>query len=120
MEKNSMTRRSFFDLTAHALWLPVGVWAFTSCQSAEQKKSEEKPATPVDPCADFSQVTEVDRQARKKLGYVDKSPLPDSHCLNCQLFLPMKSVPCGKCQLFKGPVKNDGYCTYWAPQTNAG
>ncbi|WP_374756116.1 high-potential iron-sulfur protein [Dyadobacter frigoris] len=46
-----------------------------------------------------------------------QSPSPESHCSNCQLWLPKKdSKDCGNCQIFKGPVYAQGYCTYWAPQ----
>lgn len=61
-------------------------------------------------------VTESDLQKRKQLGYVEKSPLPESHCSNCALYiLPKEGKEKGGCQLFKGEVEPGGYCTYWAP-----
>ena len=65
---------------------------------------KEKPAPVVKEDADPN-----DSQKRKQLGYVDKTPIPESHCSNCGLYLPKE----GGCQLFKGPVNANGYCTYW-------
>ena len=66
-------------------------------------------------CDDFSMLTEADRARRKGLGYVEKSPLEESTCRNCKLWLaPQEGFACGGCTLFKGPVQDDGYCTYWA------
>lgn len=88
-----------------------------ACTQNTDKPKAGKPTEPLDPCTDFSQLTETDLKARQKMGYVKQSPIVDSKCQNCQLFLPLKDSPaCGKCQLFKGPVLADAYCTYWAPQ----
>jgi hypothetical protein len=118
MTHNKLSRRNFVKNSLHtALTLPGLAVSLIACSSEENKQKEEKPAAPVDPCNDFSQVTETDLKAREKLGYVKDSPIVDSKCINCQLYLPQKFSPgCGKCQLFKGPVVEGGYCTYWAPQ----
>jgi hypothetical protein len=69
-----------------------------------------------DPCDDLTGVSAEDLDKRKKLAYVIKSPIPDSHCSNCALHLPpAKGKTCGGCLLFKGPVRDEGYCAYWAP-----
>jgi hypothetical protein len=71
------------------------------------------------PCDDLSGVSAEEVAKRKKLAYVNKTPIPDSSCSNCALYLPpAKDKPCGGCMLFKGPVRADGYCAYWAPVNN--
>lgn len=71
------------------------------------------------PCDDLTGVSVEEIEKRKKLAYVNKTPIPDSHCSNCTLYLPpAKDKPCGGCMLFKGPVRPEGYCAYWAPITN--
>ncbi len=70
-------------------------------------------------CDDLSGVSAEEIEKRKKLAYVNKTPIPDSHCSNCTLYLPpAKDKPCGGCLLFKGPVRPEGYCAYWAPIAN--
>jgi len=79
-------------------------------QVASQQKS---------PCDDLTGVSAEEIEKRKKLAYVSKTPIPDSHCSNCTLYIPpAKDKPCGGCMLFKGPVRPEGYCAYWAPITN--
>ncbi len=68
------------------------------------------------PCDDLTGVSAEEIEKRKKLAYVNKTPIPDSHCSNCALYIPpAKDKPCGGCMLFKGPVRAEGYCAYWAP-----
>jgi hypothetical protein len=112
------SRRNFFKKTIFpALALPAISLGLSACNKNADKPKEDKPAKAVDACEDFSQVTEADLKARQKMGYVKQSPIAESKCKNCQLFLPLKDSPaCGKCQLFKGPVLVEAYCTYWAPQ----
>ena len=120
------SRRNFINNSIRTVTaFPVVALFLNACNSAtesktatESKKEEQKPAAKAtDPCEDFTGVTEADLQARQKMGYVKASPIAESKCQNCQLFLPFKDSPgCGKCQLFKGPVLTGAYCTYWAPQ----
>jgi hypothetical protein len=71
------------------------------------------------PCDDLTGISAEEIEKRKKLAYVTKTPIPDSHCSNCTLYIPpAKDKPCGGCMLFKGPVRPEGYCAYWAPITN--
>jgi hypothetical protein len=118
MANNTLTRKEFIaksvcmtsTFAGSTLWL-------LGCGTKTEEKKQEAAAPPKDPCSDFSNVTENDLNARKKLGYVKESPIPDSKCGNCQLWLPPKDgKTCGNCQLFKGPVFTTAYCTYWAPQ----
>ncbi|WP_426294810.1 high-potential iron-sulfur protein [Dyadobacter endophyticus] len=103
-------------------WLALsGVVTLAGCAGskkapvAQSGASKNTPAT--DPCSDLTNVDPVDVQKRKSLGYTNKSPLPDSQCDNCKLWVPVKEgQECGGCLLFTGPVNPAGHCTYWAPQ----
>jgi hypothetical protein len=88
----------------------------SECESKKGSGKEEKNDVKTDPCEDLSGVSKNDIEARIKLGYVKKSPLPDKTCNNCKLHIPPQAgKECGLCLLFKGPVYSSGYCTYWAP-----
>jgi hypothetical protein len=77
-------------------------------------KPAEKPAG--NPCDDLTGVAPGEIEKRKKLAYLSKSPIADNQCSNCSLYIPPAAgKPCGGCLLFKGPVRAEGYCTYWAP-----
>lgn len=83
----------------------------------DQKKptTKENKTGAVEPCNDFSEVSKKDLTTRKKLGYVNESPIADMTCDKCNLWLPpAANKQCGGCMLFKGPVYPSGYCTYWA------
>lgn len=85
-----------------------------SCNQSGTDSKEDK-TTAVDPCNDFSGISENDKEARKKLGYVKESPIAGMTCNKCNLWLPpADGKACGTCMLFKGPVYPSGYCTYWA------
>jgi hypothetical protein len=86
---------------------------------AQAPQQAQASAQQKNPCDDLSGVSAEEIEKRKKLAYVNKTPIPDSHCSNCTLYLPpAKDKPCGGCMLFKGPVRPEGYCAYWAPITN--
>lgn len=86
-------------------------------QEGQQPKTPQ-PATK-NPCDNMEGVSAEEQAKRKKLAYVNKTPIPDSHCSNCTLYIPPgKDKPCGGCMLFKGPVRSEGYCAYWAPINN--
>lgn len=91
---------------------------FQSCKSEGGETSEKGAENSLDvtTCDDLSKVPEAEIKKREGFGYVEESPMPDKHCKNCNLYLPPKDgQPCGGCALFKGPVFEEGYCTYWAP-----
>ena len=67
----------------------------------------------------MTNIPEAELLLRTQLAYVDKTPLQESHCGNCNLYIPSKNLPCGGCTLFAGPVETQGYCTYWAPIVEA-
>lgn len=137
---HTYSRRAFIvkNLSAGTA-LFTGFWLLGSCQSARpaaqapspapqvpqtaSPQSQARPASPAaapavaaEPCDDLTGVSPGEVDKRKKLAYVNKSPIPDSRCGNCSLYVPpADGKACGGCMLFKGPVRAEGYCTYWAP-----
>jgi hypothetical protein len=110
MFKPEMLGRRMFLQKCIASTLLVG--GFSGCETKEKK-----PNTSTNPCADYSDLSDEDIKKRESLGFVEKSPSENKHCGNCNLWLPAKQdEQCGRCQLFKGPVAAEAYCTYWAPQ----
>lgn len=88
-----------------------------SSNSASSENRSSDPKTPPAPqnTQDSSAMTKEDIDKRRMLGYVDKTPIAENHCSNCALYmLPKEGSKSGGCQLFKGPVNANGYCTYWA------
>lgn len=144
-QDQTYSRRAFLRKhLAAGTALLAGFWVLGSCQSARPVAQSQAPAaarpatagspqpeaqpapqaaTPPqasaaapDPCDDLTGVSPGEIEKRKKLAYVNKSPLADSRCGNCSLYVPpADGKPCGGCMLFKGPVRAGGYCTYWAP-----
>lgn len=89
-----------------------------SDQAQDQQPKTPQPAQK-NPCDNMAGVSAEELEKRKKLAYVNKTPIADSHCSNCTLYIPPgKDKPCGGCMLFKGPVRAEGYCAYWAPINN--
>jgi hypothetical protein len=127
MEDQKYSRRKFIGkyILAGSIAMGTGILlAGSSIRSmAKEGDSNQQPKTPQpaqkNPCDDLTGVSADEVAKRKKLAYVNKTPIPDSHCSNCALYLPpAKDKPCGGCMLFKGPVRTDGYCAYWAPINN--
>lgn len=128
MEKGQ-SRRGFLRMFALAAPLIAGgSMLLGSCGSGEKggsgeggKVAEEGTAggggSAVTNCGDLTGVAPAELEKRKSLAYVEKTPIADSHCANCQLYIPAEEgQSCGGCMLFKGPVFEEGYCTYWAPK----
>lgn len=134
MKDNKYSRRNFLlkYLKAGSVLAGAGfVLSYTSINSvakglAQSGSSNQQPpkkavqAVQKNPCDNLTGVSAEEIEKRKKLAYVTKTPIPDSHCSNCALYLPPPGAdkPCGGCILFKGPVRADGYCAYWAPINN--
>jgi hypothetical protein len=132
------SRRVFiFTYVGAGTALLAGAWMLGSCKPAQALGQDAGPPVPVppepvnpqvaaaqgsetttaaNPCDDLTGVPPEEIDKRKKLAYVNKSPIADSRCGNCSLYLPpAKDKSCSGCMLFKGPVRAEGYCTYWAP-----
>ncbi len=106
------TRREFIKHAFGASGMLLGGMFISSCGGGQKPADKKQPAS----CSDLSGVSEEEKEKRKKLGYVEETPIPDSKCGNCKLYLPPgDDEACGSCSLFKGPVEENGYCTYYAP-----
>jgi hypothetical protein len=115
MNGQQSARRKFLAQATRAGFVVLGSnVALNSCGQNTKRQ------TPFEgnPCDDIREVSEAELTKRKSFGYVKESPLADNQCSNCNLYLPPKeSQSCGECILFKGPVRAEGYCTYWAVKT---
>jgi hypothetical protein len=97
--------------------LSLGCVSFlAACQKKPEAEKQEatgmaesKPAG--DPCADISGLTEQEKQTRVANAYVEKSMVEGKYCSNCSFFV--SGGPCGTCEIVKGPIKPEGYCTAW-------
>ena len=122
MKDYNDSRRKFLRkfLYKGSLVLGTGyVIAMNSVDSVAQEPKTPAAQAQKNPCDNMEGVSAEEVVKRKKLAYVNKTPIPDSHCSNCALYLPPgKDKPCGGCMLFKGPVRTEGYCAYWAPINN--
>jgi hypothetical protein len=127
MEEQKYSRRKFIgkyvlagSVAFGSVLLIAGNTARSMANEGDSKKPSKNPQPlQKNPCDDLTGVSTDEVAKRKKLAYVNKTPIPDSHCSNCALYLPpAKDKPCGACMLFKGPVRAEGYCAYWAPVSN--
>jgi hypothetical protein len=124
----SITRRGFVQRLGVLGTLGLGgATLLSACGGGEEAPSSEAAPQAAAPaaapaaaqegdfsCTDVSGLTEQERQMREQLQYVDHSPAPDQHCTNCQLYIEAaEGEQCGGCQLLKGPIHPDGYCTSW-------
>lgn len=122
MNESKTTRRAFLYKMASSSLLIVGGVLWTACQSGKNTKNKTADAEDSTDgfggdCGDYSKLTANDLNARKQLGYEEKSPVAEQECRNCNLWLPPKEgQTCGGCTLFKGPIEPKGTCTYWAPR----
>ncbi len=65
-------------------------------------------------CNDTTKLTDQQKEARRALKYVDRSPHSDKHCNNCRFFsAPGQGQTCGGCTALPGPIHPQGYCTAW-------
>lgn len=113
------SRRNFLFKLANAVVAVISVSALAGCENKKEATTDPQSQNekPVLSCDDLTGVSENDLAIRKKLGYVEESPIAENKCHNCNLYLPPKEGhACGGCMLFKGPVFSDAYCTYWAPK----
>lgn len=112
------TRRYFIKRAIGAGALLLGNAFIFSCgnRGPAPAKKEEKhiPSS----CKDLTGISKEEIEKRKKLGYVEETPIAENKCSNCKLYLPPADASgCGSCTLFKGPVEAEGYCAYYAPLT---
>ncbi len=65
-------------------------------------------------CGDVSGLTTAEKDQRTSLQYADKSAKADQVCSGCALFVPAAAgAACGGCNLLKGPIAPEGWCSSW-------
>jgi len=123
MENKRVTRRDFL-VRMGALGL-VGLGGSTllsACggQQQQQPAQQDMSGTTAEfSCMDVSGLTPEEIQMRESLQYTDHSPEPGKYCYNCQLYVPAPGPnQCGGCQLIKGPIHPNGYCTSWVQKVS--
>ncbi len=110
----------------------AGLVNLTACSSKEESaKPPPKPAAPAAPAAPAEKapaepaqaaggegcdatIDAASTQMRTALQYKPASDQEGKNCSNCAQFKPGEYGDCGGCQLFTGPVQNNGYCLSWA------
>jgi hypothetical protein len=121
MNNKDISRRAFIQRLS--LFGAAGIGAsslLAACGGGEQQTSTPAADTPAPAaegftCTDTSGLTEAEVTMRTQLQYVDESPDPAKVCSGCALFVaPAAGGQCGTCQVVKGPIHPDGYCTSWA------
>src|SRR5690606_32505300 len=123
-KRTSLSRRHFIEKSIYTGATLVGVSTLLNAcgnpsgeQGGESDISTALKSGDKNQGEDFSDVSEAELAKREQFGYVEETTLPESKCSNCQLWItPKEDQTCGGCMLFKGPVFDDAYCTYWAPQ----
>jgi hypothetical protein len=79
--------------------------ALAACDQGEKKEA----------CAGPNNLTLSENSLRKASNYVEEAPDPAKNCLGCGFFTPGEGGnPCGKCEIFLGPVNARGHCDSWA------
>jgi hypothetical protein len=102
MHETKLSRRTALQIFGA---VPVVSAALAACGGG--KKGPES-------CSDVSALSDAEKTARSALQYTDHSAQPDKHCNTCNLFqAPADASQCGSCQIVKGPIHPDGYCTGW-------
>ena len=72
------------------------------------------------PCSDLSGLTESEKKTRTLYRYVANSPHEDKKCHICHFYIsPKGGSKCGTCQIVKGPINPDGYCTSFVKKTQS-
>jgi len=119
MDNKELSRRSFLSLTLTGCLSLSAISFLASCKKKpemEQKEHEmaESKSASGEPCTDISGLTDEEKQTRIVNHYVDDSTIEGKECDGCSFFIkPALGEPCGTCQIVKGPIDPDGYCTAW-------
>jgi hypothetical protein len=132
LDSSNQSRRAFLGRFAALGAVGLGLSsAIAACGGGEQEaqeapagaETESAPAGDGDQivaaeCEGYDALTEQDLQMRETLQYADESPNPEELCNNCRFYnQPAEGEVCGGCQLFKGPVAPEGWCSSWAAET---
>jgi hypothetical protein len=105
MTDPKFTRRSVLRQGIQLPAAGVALFALSAC-------GEDKPK--VAACADPNQLSVAENSLRKAGHYVEQSPDPAKTCAGCGFFAAGEKPPCGKCEIFQGPVNAAGHCDSFA------
>lgn len=109
MTKSKYSRRTFIHQYLSTGSIFFAAIVVGSCKN--KGEGEDKKEVSTTACKDLSGVDKSELEKREKLAYVDKSPVSESYCGNCSMYVPGgKGKDCGTCMLFKGTVYASGYC----------
>ncbi|MEJ2617574.1 MAG: hypothetical protein P8Z35_21650 [Ignavibacteriaceae bacterium] len=109
-----INRKKFFKHAAALSFTGFGAVTFLAGCG---KKKEEEPGEAKEasgPCSDLSGLTASEKETRDLYRYVSHSPHENKKCHLCNYFTPpANGARCGSCQVVKGPINPEGYCTSW-------
>jgi hypothetical protein len=108
-----INRKNFIKGTAAIALSGLGAITFLSGCGRKKEEPEETKKTS-EPCSDLSGLSESEKETRDLYRYVSNSPHEDKKCHLCNYFIPPAGgSTCGTCQIVKGPINPNGYCTSW-------
>lgn len=121
MTRNKFSRRQFLKQAAAASTVTLSLgYLVAGCKpdgASGSKEGSGSSAASGKNCDDTSGLTEAEIKTRESLKYVEKTPDPAKNCANCSLYQePKGGAYCGGCDVMKGPINPQGYCTAWAPK----
>ena len=105
MTNSNVTRRSVLRQGSQLTAAGVALFALSAC-------GDDKPK--VQACADPNQLSVSENSLRKAGHYVEQAPDATKSCAGCGFFAAGDKPPCGKCEIFQGPVNSAGHCDSWA------
>ncbi|HKL88921.1 MAG TPA: high-potential iron-sulfur protein [Salinibacter sp.] len=125
-EQDRVTRRRFLQSIGVAGVVGASGSLLAACGGGDDSgggdsggSAESSSKTASADCTDISMLSDAQKKQRsqmvKSLQYVEETPEADKNCANCQLYQKGAYEGCGGCQLFPGPVTENGYCNSWAP-----
>lgn len=114
-----INRKNFIKSAAALSLTGIGAITFlSSCGNEKKGPASETSESSSDPCTDLSGLSDSEKETRELYRYVAESPHEDKKCHLCNYFIPPAGeAKCGKCQIVKGPINPDGYCTSFVKKT---
>jgi len=110
----NISRKSFIKNILYSGAIIFGGGTLLSACGGEKKEPQTTTAKTNDPCTDLSGLSDADKQTRIQFNYKGQTPNSDEFCSNCLHWRPPTgNSPCGTCELVKGPINPNGYCTQW-------
>jgi hypothetical protein len=105
MNEQFLSRRHLLNRGLQVSGLGLAAMALSACDQAEK----------VAACAGPNNLTFSENSLRQASHYVEEAPDPKKNCTGCGFFAAGEGGnPCGKCEIFIGPVNARGYCDSFA------